>query len=184
MQNRLIEKCVCLIVVSSNPKLEKLGGIKSANEIGQFSIVPPDADAIWNNIVSAIEIPLIEFLNEKMMKPDIPKYIMDDMEAVMRRIERYSDFPKNQSKQKSSEIPDEIRKILQRYLSQSSFVSIRCLRSYELLSDWLQFVFFCFQTSLIFHQHNWKSNHFQSHHLKYRCLNAVIWLRYYRRDGV
>lgn len=93
-----------------------------ANAITKFSIVSPNADVIWNNITSAMELTLIDFLKEKK-NTSIPT-ILEDVETVIRRIERCSEFADVKTRHKSYDIPEEIKTVLRRYIMPTCTLSL------------------------------------------------------------
>nr|XP_022328790.1 uncharacterized protein LOC111127823 isoform X2 [Crassostrea virginica] len=103
----------CIVVVSPQCDSKKLQRSLVANAITKFSIVSPNADVIWNNITSAMELTLIDFLKEKK-KTSIPT-ILEDVETVIRRIERCSEFTDVKTRHKSYDIPEEIKTVLRRF---------------------------------------------------------------------
>ena len=93
-----------------------------ANAITKFSIVSPNADVIWNNIASAMELTLIDFLKEK--KNTSTPTILEDVETVIRRIERCSEFADVKTRHKSYDIPEEIKTVLRRYILPTCTLSL------------------------------------------------------------
>ena len=83
--------------------------------VKNFSVIGPNADVVWDLITSALELPLIDFLKEKRDKSGIPKCIQEDADTVIKRIEKCSSFHK-QSQNKSTEIPQEIKDVLEKYV--------------------------------------------------------------------
>lgn len=83
--------------------------------VENFSVIGPNADVVWDFITSALELPLIDFLKEKRDKSGIPKCIQEDADTVIKRIEKCSSFYK-QSQNKSTEIPQEIKDVLEKYV--------------------------------------------------------------------
>ena len=83
--------------------------------VENFSVIGPNADVVWDFITSALEFPLIDFLKKKRDKSGIPKCIQEDADTVIKRIEKCSSF-NNQSQNKSTEIPQEIKDVLEKYV--------------------------------------------------------------------
>ena len=88
-----------------------------SNGIGHVSIVPPDLDVLWNTLTSAMELPLLDFLKEKKEKAHTSERVREDIETVIRRIERCSEFPKVKSKHETPNIPTKLKDVLKRCLS-------------------------------------------------------------------
>ena len=85
-----------------------------SHKIGNVSIVPPDVDALWNTLTSAMELPLIDFLKEKKEEAHTSERVREDIETVIRRIERCSEFPHVKSKHETPNIPTKIKDMLKR----------------------------------------------------------------------
>ena len=88
-----------------------------SHKIGNVSIVPPDGDALWNTLTSAMELPLIDFLKEKKEEAHTSERVREDIETVIRCIERCSEFPHVKSKHETPNIPTKIKDVLKRCLS-------------------------------------------------------------------
>ena len=116
-QKNTFKSCSWCIIVSSDPDSDTLGNVLYSNGIGNVSIVPPDVDALWNTLTSAMELPLIDFLKEKKEKALTSERDGEDIETVVRRIERYSEFPHVKSKHETPNIPTKINDVLKRCLS-------------------------------------------------------------------
>ncbi|XP_062593341.1 uncharacterized protein LOC134254825 isoform X2 [Saccostrea cucullata] len=94
----------CVFVTSESELGEDYSRLK---EDGCFSVVSYEADAIWDNLTSALELSLIEYLNKKRKG--------QDSEAIITRMQKCSSFPVVKAGQKSREIPKEISIILERF---------------------------------------------------------------------
>ena len=109
LQDQFLKDCLWCIVVSTDPAVTGLSMPRNV------SIVPPNSDNVRRTMLSALDLPLIAFLETIVKKPQ--NCIVKDVNAVLRRIERCSDFPEYASKQKSYAIPKEIKDVLERYFS-------------------------------------------------------------------
>ena len=89
----------------------------NSNGIDNISIVQPDVDALWNTLTSAMELPLLDFLKEQKDKAHTSERVREDIETVIRRIERCSEFPQVSSQYGIPNIPTKIKDVLKRCLS-------------------------------------------------------------------
>lgn len=106
-------KCCWCIIVSSMHDLEKLRKhLLDKTHTTKVSIVPPDTETLWKYLTSAMELPLIEFLNVKSMNKGLSNSLREDVETVLRRIEKCSEIKPSHE---SYEIPIDIKNVLDRY---------------------------------------------------------------------
>lgn len=119
-------KCCWCIIVTSMHDLEKLRKhFLDKNHTTKIFIVPPNSEALWKYLTSAMELPLIEFLNVKSMNKGLSNSLREDVETVLRRIEKCSEIKPSHA---SYEIPIDITNVLNRCLSLSlSFFLSLCL---------------------------------------------------------
>lgn len=108
-------KCRWCLIVSSDTKAEKLHDDLAANNITNFSVVLPNPDDLWNHLTSAMELPLIGILKDKKRTLKSSDSIFEDVETILRRIEKCSDFPEIRSEFKSHDIPQSIKNCLKRF---------------------------------------------------------------------
>ncbi|XP_056022708.1 uncharacterized protein LOC125649014 [Ostrea edulis] len=101
-----------LFITPETQSGEKYSRLK---EDGHFSIVAPDLDAIWNSLTSALELPLIEILKERKRITKSRRDFLADIDTVIRRIEKCSAFTATRAKQRPTDIPQEIRSVLNRF---------------------------------------------------------------------
>lgn len=107
-------KCRWCLIVSSDTKSEKLRDDLALNNITNFSVVPPNSDTVWNHLTSAMELHLIEILRGKKKTLKSSDSIFEDVETVLRRIEKCSDFPEIKNENESHDIPQSIKDYLER----------------------------------------------------------------------
>lgn len=114
IQERMNElKCCWCIIVTSMHDLEKLRKhFLDKNHTTKIFIVPPNSEALWKYLTSAMELPLIEFLNVKSMNKGLSNSLREDVETVLRRIEKCSEIKPSHA---SYEIPIDITNVLNRY---------------------------------------------------------------------
>lgn len=110
-----IIKCRWCLIVSSDIKLEKLRDDLAADNITNFSVVLPNPDDLWNHLTSALELPLIEILRKEKSTLKSSDSIFEDVETILRRIEKCSNFPEIENENKSHDIPQSIKDYLKRF---------------------------------------------------------------------
>lgn len=120
LQDKII-KCRWCLIVSSDIKLEKLRDDLAADNITNFSVVLPNPDDLWNHLTSALELPLIEILRKEKSTLKSSDSIFEDVETILRRIEKCSNFPEIENENKSHDIPQSIKDYLKRYIFVNSF---------------------------------------------------------------
>lgn len=107
-------KCRWCLIVSSDIKSEKLRDDLAADNITNFSVVLPNPDDLWNHLTSALELPLIEILRKKKSAMKSSDSIFEDVETILRRIEKCSNFPEIKNENKPRDIPQSIKDYLKR----------------------------------------------------------------------
>lgn len=105
--------CIWCIIISLNNDATKLQESLTTKGITcKFSIIPPDPDAVWNHLTSALELPLIAILQDEK---NWSFYVLDDVQTVLKRIEKCSDFPElGNNKHKSCDIPQNLKNVFER----------------------------------------------------------------------
>lgn len=119
-------KCRWCLILSLDTKSEKLRNDLLANNITNFSVVPPDSDVVWSHLTSAMELPLIDILKRKKRTLKSSDNIFEDVETVLRRIEKCSDFSEIENENTSHDIPQSIKDILEKCI----FVKLTSLSLY------------------------------------------------------
>lgn len=111
---RQMENCIwCIIITSNNDTTKLQESLNSKDIASKFSIISPDPDALWNYLASALELPLIETLRDER---NWPACVLEDVQTVLKRIEKCSDLPElGKNKHKSYDIPENIKKVLKRF---------------------------------------------------------------------
>lgn len=106
--------CIWCIIISLNNDATKLQESLTTKGITcKFSIIPPDPDAVWNHLTSALELPLIAILQDEK---NWSSYVLDDVQTVLKRIEKCSDFPElGNNKHKSCDIPQNLKNVFERF---------------------------------------------------------------------
>ncbi|XP_061183418.1 uncharacterized protein LOC133191699 [Saccostrea echinata] len=104
----------CVFVTSESESHEDYSRLK---EDGRFSVVFHEADAILDNLTSALELSLIDYLKEEKKFPHrkLNSLFLADSDAIITRMQKCSSFPGIKAGQKSREIPREINIILERF---------------------------------------------------------------------
>lgn len=113
--------CRWTIFVSSNP--DKLRDAFA--NASKCSFVPPDSDVLWNHLTSALELSLIDYLKKEMESS-----ADEDIEIVLRRIEKCSAFPEIKNLRRIHYIPLTVEEILKRYIH--TFLSNKFFHLYNI----------------------------------------------------
>lgn len=113
IERQMINCIWCIIISSNNDAAEIRERLTTKGLVSKSSIIPPDSDLVWNHLTSALELPLIEILqDEKNWSP----CVLEDVQTVLKRIEKCSDFPElGKHKHKCYDIPQNIKNILERF---------------------------------------------------------------------
>ena len=110
-QDQLKTSIKC-IVVSSDEKAIK----RKLRELINLSIVPAEKELFWENMTSAIEVPLIEYLKKELESPILTTNMLKDFKTVIRRIQMCSAFNEIRAQQKIYRISEEMKKVLKKYM--------------------------------------------------------------------
>lgn len=113
LERQMINCSWCIVISSNNDAAKIREQLTTKGLVFKSSIIPPDPDQVWNHLTSALELPLIEILQDE-------KYwslcVLEDVQTVLKRIEKCSDFPElGKNKHKSYDIPQNIKNILERF---------------------------------------------------------------------
>lgn len=105
--------CIWCIIISSNNNAAKIRErLTTKGLVSKFSIIPPNPDPVWNHLTSALELPLIAILQDEK---NWSSYVLDDVQTVLKRIEKCSDFPElGNNKHKSCDIPQNLKNVFER----------------------------------------------------------------------
>ena len=107
MQDQLRKSAIKCIVVSSDKNARK-------TEESNLSIIPAKKETLWDKMTSAIECPLIEFLNKELKSTSLPRSKLKDFETVLRRLQRCSSYTKIRNTQKIHRIPNAMKIVLKK----------------------------------------------------------------------
>lgn len=101
-QNHLKRSIKCIVVSSDEKAIER-----KLRELINISIVPPEKEALWENITSAIEVPLIEYLKKELESTNLTTSMLKDFKTVIRRIQMCSAFDEIRAQQRIYRISEE-----------------------------------------------------------------------------